>query len=303
MSGGRRGFAFRRPRLVSGVAIGLLVVILFLLPVLYAVMMAFESPAHFLNSPLTLGSPDISNFGQAWNQADLGVELLNTVLYSVVAAGLSTIGGLLIAFPIARRLIRGHSALYATVFVGLFLPFSVIPLFVEARMLGLYNNRPGYIILHVEPGLPLAVVVLTALITSIPAELDEAAWMDGAGYLSYLIRVVVPLTRPALLIAFLYGLLGVWNDIIGPVVLLVDSSMFPVTRGVYNFFGSNESEWTLLAAGIVIASLPVVILFAVSQRQIIRASIVGALKGLPTGDRNRQPILTRLVPYDGRRWV
>ena len=71
-----------------------------------------------------------------------------------------------------------------------------IPLFAEARLLHLYNNRPGYILLHVEPGLPLAVLLLTAFISSIPAELDEAAWMEGSGYLSYLMRVVVPLTRP-----------------------------------------------------------------------------------------------------------
>jgi raffinose/stachyose/melibiose transport system permease protein len=269
----------RRPRLIGGIALGLLVVILFLLPVLYAVMLAFETPAHFLNSPLTPGSPTASNFSGAWSQADLGTELLNTVLYSVVAAALSTVLGLLIAFPIARRLIRGHSGLYTLLFVGLFLPFSVIPLFAEARLLHLYNNRPGYILLHVEPGLPLAVLLLTAFISSIPAELDEAAWMEGSGYLSYLFRVVVPLTRPALLIAFLYGLLGVWNDIIGPVVLLADPSLFPVTRGIYNFFGSNESQWTLLAAGIVIVSLPVVLLFAVSQRQIIRTAIAGAVKG------------------------
>ncbi len=268
-----------RPRLIGGVAMGVLVVILFLLPVLYAVMLAFESPAHFLNSPLTPGSPDVHNFSGAWSQADLGTELLNTVLYSVVAAALSTLLGLLIAFPIARRLVRGSGALYTLLFIGLFLPFSVIPLFAEARMLHLYNNRPGYILLHVEPGLPLAVLLLTAFISSIPAELDEAAWMEGSGYLTYLMRVVVPLTRPALLIAFLYGLLGVWNDIIGPVVLLADPSLFPVTRGVYNFFGSNESEWTLLAAGIVIVSLPVVALFAVSQRQIIRTAIAGAVKG------------------------
>jgi raffinose/stachyose/melibiose transport system permease protein len=268
-----------RPRLWSGIAIGILIVLLFLLPVLYVVMMAFEAPAHFLVSPLTPGSPHVGNFSGAWNGADLGVELLNTVLYSVVAAALSTVLGLLIAFPIARRLLRGHSLLYTFLFVGLFLPLSVIPLFAESRMLDLYNNRIGYIILHVEPGLPLAVVLLTAAIAAVPHELDEAAFMEGAGYLAYLGRVVVPLVRPALLIAFLYGLLGVWNDIIGPVVLLANPSLFPVTRGIYNFFGSNESEWTLLAAGIVIASLPVVILFAASQRQINRASMVGSVKG------------------------
>jgi raffinose/stachyose/melibiose transport system permease protein len=268
-----------RPRLVSGIAVGVLIVLLFLLPVLYAVMLAFESPSHFLNSPMTLGSPVVSNFSGAWSGANLGTELLNTILYSVVAAFLSVVLGLLIAFPIARRLLHGHSALYTFVFVGLFLPLSVIPLYAEARILGLYNSQFGYIILHVEPGLPLAVVLLTASIMSVPAELDEAAWMEGAGYLSYLFRVIVPLVRPALLIAFLYAMLGVWNDIIGPVVLLADPSLFPVTRGIYQFFGANSSQWTLLAAGVVIVSLPVALLFAVSQRQINRASLTGSLKG------------------------
>ena len=257
----------------------LLVVIIFAIPVLYAVMLAIESPPHFLTSPLTPGSPVLSNFSKAWSGADLGVELLNTVLYSVVAAALSTVLGLLIAFPIARRLIRGTSALYGTLFIGLFLPLPFIPLYVEARKLELYNNQIGYIILHVEPGLPLAVILLTAFIAAIPADLDEAAWLEGAGYLRYLAQVVVPLTRPALLIAFLYGLLGVWNDIIGPVVLLADPGLFPVTRGIYTFFSSNESEWTLLAAALVIASLPVVILFIASQRQLIKAGIGGAVKG------------------------
>jgi raffinose/stachyose/melibiose transport system permease protein len=269
----------RRPRLVSGVAVGVLITLLFLLPVLYVIMIAFESPSHFLSSPLTPGSPVASNFSGGWSGADLGVELLNTVLYSVVAAALSVVLGLLIAFPVARRLVRGHSAVYTFLFVGLFLPLSVIPLYAEARILGLYNSRIGYIILHVEPGLPLAVILLTASIYSVPVELDEAAWMEGASYLAYLGRVVVPLIRPALLIAFLYGLLGVWNDIIGPVVLLADPSLFPVTRGIYNFFGSNESDWTLLAAAVVIASLPVVVLFAAAQRQINRASLVGSVKG------------------------
>ena len=269
----------QRPRLMSGIAVGVLIVLLFLLPALYVVMMAFESPSHFLVSPMTPGSPTVSNFSGAWSAANLGTELVNTILYSVVAAALSVVLGLLIAFPIARRLLRGHSLLYTFLFVGLFLPLSIIPLYAEARMLGLFNNQVGYIILHVEPGLPLAVVLLTASLASVPIELDEAAWMEGSSYLAYLGRVIVPLTRPALLIAFLYALLGVWNDIIGPVVLLADPGLAPVTKGIYSFYGSSEAQFTLLAAGVVIVSLPVVLLFVASQRQINRASLTGSVKG------------------------
>ena len=273
----------RRPRLVSGISVGVLITLLFLVPILYVVMMAFESPSHFLVSPMTPGSPEVSNFSNAWSSADLGPELLNTVLYAGVSAALAVALGLLIAFPIARRLLRGHSLLYTFVFIGLFLPLSIIPMYAEARTLGLFDNRIGYILMHITmagiPGLPLAVVLLTASLGSVPLELDEAAWMEGASYLAYLARVVVPLTRPALLISFLYALLNVWNDIIGPAVLLADPSLQPVTKGIYSFYGSNESQYTLLAAAVVIVSLPVVLLFIASQRQVNRASLAGGLKG------------------------
>jgi raffinose/stachyose/melibiose transport system permease protein len=258
---------------------GLLIVLLFLVPVLYIVMVSLEPSSHFLSDPMSPPAhPAADNFSQVWNQGDLGPELLNTVLYSVSAAALSTVLSLLIAFPIARRLVAASNLLYATIVVGLFLPLSIIPLFIEARDLGLYNNQIGYILLHVEPGLPLGVVLLTGFIAAIPRELDEAAWSDGCGYLRYLYRVVVPLTWSGLLISFLYSMLGVWNDIIGPVVYLVNPALFPISRGLFTFYSSNASEWTLLAAGIVIASLPILALFIVTQRYFIRSAMGGAIK-------------------------
>jgi raffinose/stachyose/melibiose transport system permease protein len=273
--------AMRRKRLLARLLTGILIALLFLAPVLYVVMIAFESPTHFLTHPMTPpSSAQLSNFSQGWTGADLARELINTVIYSVLASAISTVLALLIAYPLGRRLVRGHGTLYALLAAGLFLPLAIIPLFIEARTLHLYDNMPGYIILHVEPGLPLGVVLLTAFVLSVPTELDEAAWLDGTSYLGYIGRVIVPLIRPALLITFLYGMLGVWNDIIGPVALLgaTSSNLFPVTRGLYAFYGQNESAYTVFAAAIVIASLPLVVLFAGTQRQLVRAAIAGSVK-------------------------
>jgi raffinose/stachyose/melibiose transport system permease protein len=236
-------------------------------------MIALEPPRHFLQNPLSPPIPTLSNFGAAWQQGDLGPEVANTVLYSVLAAGVSTALSLLIAFPIARKMIRWSSWLYRSFVIGLCFPLPIIPLFIEARALHLLDNRPGYILLHVETGLPFGVIMLTAFIASIPRELDEAAFLDGSPYLRYLRTVVVPLAWPSIVITFLYSLLAVYNDIIGPVVYLATPSLFPVTRGVYNFYGSNESDWTLLAAAVIIVSIPVVVLFAVSQRQLLRSTL------------------------------
>lgn len=271
----------RRPRyaVASRVLTGLLIVLLFFLPVLYIIMVSLEPASHFLSDPLTPSAhPAVANFSNVWNQGDLGPELINTIVYSITAAALTTVLSLLIAFPIARRLVAASGALYAALVIGLFLPLSIIPLFIEARDLHLYDNRIGYILLHVEPGLPLGVVLLTGFISAVPRELDEAAWSDGCGYLRYLLRIITPLTWSGLLITFLYSMLGVWNDIIGPVVFLVNPALFPISRGLFSFFGSNQSDWTLLAAGIVIASLPILALFVATQRYFIRSAMGGAIK-------------------------
>lgn len=265
---------FRNPLLVRRTATGVLIALLFLIPMLYVVMISLESPHQFLSNPLVPPvPPSLGNFSAAWQQGNLGPEIVNTIIYSLSAAVISTALSLAVAFPVARRLIRWHSPLFLSFVIGLCLPLPIIPLFIEARDLGLYNDRIGYILLHVEPGLPLGVLLLTSFVYSIPKELDEAAWLDGAGYLRYMARFIAPLAWPGIVITFLYSLLGVWNDIIGPVVFLNNPSLFPVSQGLYSFYSSNQSEYTLLAAAVIIASAPVAFLFVVSQRQLLRASM------------------------------
>ena len=279
-AGGPSGL--RRRQFTARLVTGLLIAVLFLLPVLYVVMISLEPASHFLKSPMTPPtSPQLGNYSYAWSQADLARDMINTIIYAVVAAGLATVLALFIAFPVARRLVRGSSLLYGLLAVGLFLPIAYIPLFVEAQKLSLYNSLLGYTLLHVEPGMPLGVVLITAFIMSVPRELDEAAWVDGVSYLRYLFRVIAPMTAPALLITFLYGMIQVWNDIIGPVVLLESTSqnLFPLPVGVFNFYSMNESDYVHFAAAIVIASLPLVVLFIFTQRRLIEARISGAIKG------------------------
>lgn len=270
-------FELRHPRRVWRIASGILIGLLFIIPIAYVLMISLDTPAHFVKSPLAAPAPPtLSNYSAAWQQGNLGPEVINTVLYSVVAAVISVALSLLIAFPVARKLIRGTTFIYRMFVIGVCIPLPVIPLFIEAQDLHLYNSQLGYILLHVEPGLPLGVILLAAFISSVPRELDEAAMLDGCGYLRYLIRIVAPIAWPSLVIAFLYSLLAVWNDIIGPVVFLADQNLFPVTRGVYNFYGSNVGAYTILAAAIIIVSLPVVALFIVSQRQLLRASVIAS---------------------------
>ncbi|MGH3413137.1 MAG: carbohydrate ABC transporter permease [Marmoricola sp.] len=258
---------------------GLVIFLLFAIPLAYVVMISLESSHHFLSNPLKPPThAAFENFGTAWRDANLATEIVNTVIYSVISAVLSTVLSMFIAVPVARSMVRWSRLWYTFVVVGVFLPFAAIPLFVESQYLHLYNNRIGYILLHIETGMPLGVILITAFMFSVPKEIDEAAWLDGAGYFRYLRSVVVPLIWPSLLITFLYALLGVWNDIIGPVVFLADPDLFPVTRGIFNFYGQNESAWTVLAAAVILVSLPVVVLFGFTQRHLMHATTGAAVK-------------------------
>lgn len=114
---------FTNPKRIRAACSGLLVALFFLIPIAYVIMIAFEPPNHFITNPLTPVLPTLSNFGAAWQQGDLGPEVGNTVLYSVLAAGVSTALGLLVAFPIAffdpsrllaLRLLRGRALLSTT---------------------------------------------------------------------------------------------------------------------------------------------------------------------------------------------
>ncbi|MDA8204428.1 MAG: ABC transporter permease subunit, partial [Thermaerobacter sp.] len=100
----------------------------------------------------------------------------------------------------------------------------------------------------------------------------------GCGYLRYLFQIVLPLIKPALATVGIYAAVAVWNDLIGPVVFLANNSLFPLTRGLFTFYGSYQSEWTLLAAGIFIVASPLILAFIILQRNFIEGSLSGSLK-------------------------
>ena len=279
---GSAGDGRRRPRRrlsIRNLVVDIIVLFFFLIPLGYVVMIALKTNQNFLQSPLTLpGQLNFDNFAIAWTQGGLGLQLANTVLYSGVSAAVTTAVSLFIAFPISRKLIKGAGRFRSFIVLGLFLPLAIIPLFVESQWLNLYNNRLGYIVLHVEETIPLGVVLIAAAVAGVPRELDEAAFVDGCGYLRYVVRIIAPLVAPSLFITFMYSFLRVWNDIIGPVVYLNDPTLFPVARGLFQFYGGNVGQWPVLAAAICIVSLPVVVLFLFAQRYITGGDMSGGVK-------------------------
>ncbi len=250
---------------------------LYLTPLLYLLMIALRTTHGFLTNPLGLPHQwDWGNFVTAWREGSMSEYFTNSIIYTVSITVLDLLVSVLAAFPIARGYWKYSNALYLFFLAALFLPGGLIPLFTEALSLHLYNTRIGYILLNVGTGLSFFFFV--GYIKSIPREVDEAAAIDGCGYFRYVFTILIPLIRPALATMGLFIAIGAWNNLIGPVVFLANPHLWPLTRGLFTFYGEYSNDWPLLASAIIIVMAPLVVLFVVLQRFIVKGAMGSAIK-------------------------
>jgi raffinose/stachyose/melibiose transport system permease protein len=194
-----------------------------------------------------------------------------------VATAIFVITSVFVAFPIARGYVRGSRALLTLYVVALFLPPALIPQFQLILNLGLFNTRHGFILLFAVNA--IGMIILVNYIKSIPRELDESAAVDGCGYGRFILRILVPLIRPALATVTVLHAIVVWNEIIAPTIYLADSDLFPITRGLIVFEGVYGSDWPKLAAAVLMLAVPMIILYLFLQRYIISGLTAGSVKG------------------------
>jgi raffinose/stachyose/melibiose transport system permease protein len=256
---------------------------IFGLPMVYVVLQAFKSDSQFTLDPLGWPSWTFATFRAAWDQGDFARQLVNSTIYSFFPDVISLILGVFLAFPIARGYLK-HSLLWYSFFVFQgFLPPALIPLFLEAKALHMYNNMVGYVLLRSLYGAGFFFFV--AYLRGIPREREEAAALDGCGYIRFIFTIIMPEMAPALAAFGVFGFILQWNELIAPIILLPNANLFPVTRGLYGFFSTYSSEWPLICAATVIVALPLVVVFVVLQRYIV-AGVAGGATGLGVATRS-----------------
>jgi raffinose/stachyose/melibiose transport system permease protein len=266
------------PGRLAAYAVLILLALIYAGPLLMLVNTALKTLPEFGKDPIGLTSTfTFGNFGDAWTKANIAQSLGNSVLYATVATVVYVLSALPLAVAIARRYVRGWNVLYILFVVALFLPIALIPQFQLLLNLHLYNSQVGYVLLFLTN--PVGVLILVAYIRSIPRELDEAAALDGCGYIRYVYRIVLPLAKPALATVAILHAIGIWNDLIVATIYLTNKAYYPVTRGLIVFTGIYGNNWPLLAAAVLMLALPMVVLFLFLQRYIISGFTAGSLRG------------------------
>jgi raffinose/stachyose/melibiose transport system permease protein len=224
--------------------------------------------------------PTISNYANAWTQANLANAIWNSLLVSVLSVGIIIIVSAMASYPLVRVTSRLSSWTYWTVMVGLLLPFQValIPLYTTIRDLGLLGTIWSLVLFYAGLQVPFSVFLYTGFLRAIPREYEEAAWVDGAGPFNTFWRVVFPMMRPVTGTVVILNAIFVWNDFLTPLLYLSGSGSQTIPVALFSFVGEYISNWPVVFAGLVIGIAPILVLYFLLQKTVIQG-FAGGLKG------------------------
>lgn len=277
---GRRS-AIRTLRRLPLHALLVVLSLVMLAPVVIMIGTSVKSNAEVYQNPI--GLPDaftLENYITTWIHGNFTVLFLNSIFLTGVSMTVATVAAALAAYAIARTRSRLSSTVYLLIAVGIFLPMqlAIIPQFRLVRDLGLFNSYAGVILLYVTASLPFGVFLMTAFMRQVPRELFEAATLDGAGYFGMFWRIHFPLARPAIATFWILQGVQVWNDYLVPLLIMTDKDRRTLTTGVLAFKQQYEAQWGNLMAGVVIMTIPILVLFIIAQRQFMGGLYAGAVK-------------------------
>ena len=249
---------------------------------LLVVMNSIKSRQAIFGDPLSL--PFGKNFSLVGYQTVLGTGgfekfIANSVIVTTGTVAAVLLLGSMAAFALARYHFRGSRTIGLYLLVGILLPThlgSVVTLQLMVS-LGLINNLLALILVYTAQSLPVAVFILSQFLREIPSEIVDAAHVDGAGELA-IYRLLMPLVRPAIATVAVLTMIPAWNDLWWPLILAPSKSTMTLILGAQQFIGEFQTDWNALLAALTIAMGPVLVLYALFSRQLIRGLTSGAVK-------------------------
>jgi len=255
--------------------------LLFVLPLVWMIMTSFMPdsdintfPPNFLPSRI-----DFGGYSGLFSDSDILRWLANTTIVATVAVGSHLVLCSLAGYGFARLSFRGQTPGFFLIVATIMVPIQLlmIPTFILFSRMHVINTLTAVAI----PWLASAfgIFLMRQFFLALPVELEDAARLDGCNRLQVFTRIVLPLAKPALATLAIFTLLGSWNDLIWPLIAITDDQWYTLQLGLANFQGQRRTEWQLLMAGNVVATLPLLVGFVVAQRHFVATMTFSGLKG------------------------
>lgn len=225
-------------------------------------------------------SVTLRNFPDAWRMGRFSVYYKNSLSICLVKVPLGIFVAALAAYPLAKYRFRLRETLLAFFLLGLGIPVNVVllPLTILLKRLYLLDNLWGLLFPYIVFGLPFQILVLRGFFRGIPDELVDAARIDGCTEFLVLLRVILPLSVPALLALFIMDFLATWNEFLMALIFIHSDKWKTVPLGMMYFQGQFASSYPIINAGVLLGILPVVVVYVLLQRYFVSGITAGALK-------------------------
>tara|TARA_R110002020_G_scaffold37886_16_gene114405 strand:- start:556 stop:1419 length:864 start_codon:yes stop_codon:yes gene_type:complete len=255
--------------------------VIMLAPIVIMIFSAFKTTPQIFQSPFSV--PDftqVANFIKIWSQTNFLRYLLNSFVVTSASMVLILTLGTMAAYAIGRYQFTGSGFILMFFLAGLTLPLklAIIPLFMLMRDLSILNNQLSLIFVYTAMGLPTTVFIMTGFIRTLPNELEDAARMDGASEARIMWSIMLPLVRPAMVIAAIQNVVPIWNDFFFPLVFIQNDDLKTLPQGLTTFMGEYTTDWGILFSGLTLSAAPIIIIYIVLSKQFIAGMTSGAVK-------------------------
>jgi len=274
----------RRRRLAAQApiyAVAILLSAIVLVPLLYVVLGGFRTTGQIAAKPVGLPDPWItSNYTEVLQSGTFWRQVWNSVLIASIATVVVVACGALAAFALSRYEFRGRESLYTLFTLGLLFPIAVgiLPLYVLLRQLGLLDSALGVALPEAAFGLPITIVILRPFMRAVPSELEDAAAIDGCTRFGFFWRIVLPLSRPALMTVAILAVVTSWNVYILPLLVMNDQSGWTLPLGVAQYSTEYTQDTAKILAFTALSMIPALVFFLFAERRIV-GGLQGAVKG------------------------
>lgn len=240
----------------------------------------FQYPPDFIPD-----QPTPSNFFEVWQAVPMGLYFLNSIVVTLLAVVLNLVFSVLAAYPLARFEFKGKNSIFMLILATMMIPFQVImiPLYLLVLKMNFVDTAStwgayvGLVIPFVVGG--FGIFFVRQALVNVPKQLEESALMDGCNSFQILTYVMVPLIKPTLATLAVFTFMATWGDFLWPSIVLSKPQMYTLPVGLVHLQGAFSSNWRLIAAGTILATLPVIIFFLLLQRYFISGTLAGSIKG------------------------
>ncbi len=252
--------------------------VLVLLPLIVVFLTSLAPAGATTGGNILADAPTFDNYQEAWRRGNFLLAFANSAFVALAVTGFQLITSALAGYALARLKFRGRQSILLIVLATLVIPFQilVVPIFLVLKWGHLVNTYGALILPTAANG--FGIFLLRQYFLTVPVELEEAAALDGANRLQILSSVMLPLSRPALVTLFLFTFIAEWNDLFKPLVFTTRPELRTVQLALAEFQEQFTNNWSLLMAAVVIATVPVVLLFFVGQRQFIQGIATTGIK-------------------------